>query len=575
MNAEEIRAEILAIDQELARRRAIELLEKDFATFFREAWRVVEPDTPLIWSWHYDLIAEWLTMVTTGEFKRRYPEKLGLIFNVPPRSAKSTKITVAWPVWSWLPRPGMRFVCASYARSLSADHSIKRRHLIESDWFQSKWASKFQLAGDRNTTDHYDNDKTGFHIATAVGAKQGTGFGGDVLLGDDLINAEEAFSEATIKATNRWIDSTWATRRNNPATGVFVHVCQRLAPEDPTGHLLEDGAGDWVHVKIPMEAEADERWEFPLSGRIVERKKGSALQPERNTPEVLGALKKKSLVWACQYQQEPGPSTGILFQPKWWSYFQKNTPLPSFDIVALSVDCTFKDLDSSDYVAIQKWGGIGARSYLLDSVMEKLDFVGTKAFIKSMVPAQKVGWHLQELPKATHVLIEGTANGPAVISALKAENYEGAVVIEITPDGGKMSRAYGAQGDAEAGNVYLPEDAPWLQRFIRVHKQFPAVINDDEVDAHTQFINWRRTNRHGVIEFYKSEAERLKREKEEAEMKRLGKVAEPSDLAKPATGVEQVACPRCRGIVLRDHGSKLFCVRCENLWDKPGQEFTK
>jgi len=60
----------------------------------RQAWNIVEPETGLVWRWHYEYLCEWLTRVSTGEFKEKYPEKLGLIINVPPRSGKSTFTTV-------------------------------------------------------------------------------------------------------------------------------------------------------------------------------------------------------------------------------------------------------------------------------------------------------------------------------------------------------------------------------------------------------------------------------------------------------------------------------------------------
>ena len=38
-------------------------LERDFTAFVRAAWPVIRPGLTLSWSWHYDLIAEWLTLV--------------------------------------------------------------------------------------------------------------------------------------------------------------------------------------------------------------------------------------------------------------------------------------------------------------------------------------------------------------------------------------------------------------------------------------------------------------------------------------------------------------------------------
>src|SRR5208282_6798290 len=93
------------------RRQAAETtrLETDLAAFFRWAWEIIEPETPLVWSWHYALLAEWLMLVSSGEFKRRYPEKSGLVICVPFRSAKSSFCTIAWPVWSGPNFPGGGF----------------------------------------------------------------------------------------------------------------------------------------------------------------------------------------------------------------------------------------------------------------------------------------------------------------------------------------------------------------------------------------------------------------------------------------------------------------------------------
>ena len=483
--------------------REIAQLVLSLSDFFRAAWRVIEPETKLCWSWHYEYIAEFLELISSGQFKQFYPDKLGLIVNVPPRTAKSSLITVAWPVWTWLQRPTMGFQCASYAEKLSGDHSIKRRNLITSHWFQELFSSRFSLKYDRNRIDHYENDKTGYHIATSVGGS-GTGFGGDICLGDDLLNAEDAFSETARDSTNRYIDSTFSTRLNNPATGVFVHVSQRLADDDPTGHLLQQQAGKWVHVKIPLEAEEHEKYIFPKSGRVVERERGDVLQPERFTPAVVQGLKRTSREWAGQYQQRPAPASGIIFQPNWWRYYKSIDALPKFDQVAISVDCAFKSAAENDYVSIQKWGAVGPRSYLLECRTEHLGYTATKVAIKAM-KAHGL--------RANVILIEDKANGSAVIEELRREDL-GAALIAVNPEGGKESRAFAASADVEAGNVYLPEDAPWLSEFLHVHTNFPAVKHDDCVDSATQFLNWRRTRvfRYGLLEYY----ERLQ-ERQEAE----------------------------------------------------------
>ena len=42
----------------------------------------------------------------------------------------------------------------------------------------------------------------------------------------------------------------------------------------------------------------------------------------------------------------------------------------------------------------------------------------------------------------------------------------------------------------EAGQVYLPKDAPWLSEFLREVFAFPNARHNDQVDSVSQFWNW-------------------------------------------------------------------------------------
>ena len=70
-------------------------LANDLAGFTKEAWCILQPGRPLIWSWHYDYLCELLTLV-----KRRILRRV--IINVPPRTLKSMLVTIIYPVWTWL-----------------------------------------------------------------------------------------------------------------------------------------------------------------------------------------------------------------------------------------------------------------------------------------------------------------------------------------------------------------------------------------------------------------------------------------------------------------------------------------
>src|SRR5690242_533471 len=114
-----------------------------FSGFVKQAWPLIEPMTPLLWNWHLDAIAENLESVVRGDIKR-------LIINVAPRSGKSILVSILWPAWLWIQQPSARLVFASYSAPLSVDLSVKRRGVISSSWYQSRWGSKVTMAGDSN-----------------------------------------------------------------------------------------------------------------------------------------------------------------------------------------------------------------------------------------------------------------------------------------------------------------------------------------------------------------------------------------------------------------------------------------
>ena len=147
------------------RRVLADRLADDFASFAKRAWSILHPNRKLIWSWHYEYLCELLTLVKQGDLLR-------LIINVPPRSLKSTLVTILFPVWFWTSEPEHNFMVASYSMELSTEHSLTRRRLLQSPWFQGLWGGKFQLAADRNQAAQFTNDRWGSMIRDLGGRKR-------------------------------------------------------------------------------------------------------------------------------------------------------------------------------------------------------------------------------------------------------------------------------------------------------------------------------------------------------------------------------------------------------------------
>lgn len=477
-----------------------EKLQNDLAEFVRAAWLILEPVTPLQWNWHLDLICEYLTLIKQGEFKNVLGQDCeGIIFNVPPRTMKSLLITVFFPVWLWTSSPWRRLMFVSYAEKLSAQHSLLRRNVMHSAWFQERWGKTFRLAKDQNEKNHYENSARGQMFSTAMQATA-TGMGGDILVFDDPLNPEQALSEGERTAVNFTFDFTFRSRLNDPATGVKIIVMQRLHELDLTGHVLKKDVGRWKHIKLPAIAETDENWVKPNGEEMHRRKPGELLWPERLSESHLAGLKTGMGSWAFagQYQQNPAPLEGGLLKRNWIRYYKT---LPEhWDCMVQSWDCTFKASEETDFVAGQVWGKALGKYYMLPyRVHERLDFGPTLRAIQSCHAA---------FPQANAILIEDKANGPAIISELR---HEISGIFPVDPEGGKLARAQSIAPLWEAGNVELPDPqrfaAPWLEEYINNICSFPKAAHDDDMDATSQALIYMRFRMNtGMLEFIRGEA---------------------------------------------------------------------
>lgn len=454
-------------------------LSADFSAFVKTAWRILVPGRNLVWSWHLDFICEQLTLVKQRRLLR-------LIVNVPPRTLKSTLITVAFPVWMWITEPAHSFMTASYSLPLSTDHSTMRRRLLLSRWFQGLWGNRFQMSADRNQVGLFMNNRGGQMIATSVGATA-MGRGCDTAILDDPNSPEQALTVNGRTTASSWFDTVLRSRLNDPASGAIIVVMQRLHELDLTGYLLNQEPGVWTHVRIPLEAEDDEEWKFPISGKVVRRARGEILLPERFPPVVVEERRSCRLVYAAQSQQRPAPVEGNLIKRSEVRYYGGTDPstgqldekLPeNFDFKLVSVDCAFKDLATSDFVAIIVIGIKGRKRFILNVVNKHLDAAATEAEIRRQREVHR---------PVCGVLVEARANGPAVIQRLKL-NVPG--VIEINPQGGKIARMFAVAAEWQAGDWLVDRLAAWTPGFVEQITTFPNGRNDDMCDAMSQAAAW-------------------------------------------------------------------------------------
>ncbi len=184
--------------KEIERRRC-----QSYYQFFKRAWREIEPNYPFVDNWHIKYICDILE-AEARRIAERKPKTKDYIFNICPRSSKSSVISIFYCPWAWTLFPHLKFLGSSHSNGLSLEHSTLARDLIQTDWYQENWGHVFQLSGDQNVKGFFANDKRGRRVAVSVGAKI-AGKGADIITGDDLLDIEEANSLADIqKANNHW-----------------------------------------------------------------------------------------------------------------------------------------------------------------------------------------------------------------------------------------------------------------------------------------------------------------------------------------------------------------------------------
>jgi hypothetical protein len=217
--------------------------------------------------------------VYRGEIRR-------LIVNGPPRYLKSLLGSVAFPAWCLGRRPGTRIVCASYAQDLADTLGRDCRRIVTSDWFERAFPTR--LSAQRQAVAEFETTQQGCRLATSVGGVL-TGRGADLIIIDDPLKPEEALSQASAKRPTT--GSTYS-RLNNEKHGAIVVIMHRLHEDDLVGHVLAQE--DWEIVRFPAVAEEDETWavETVLAPWHFTRRRGEALHPERDTPEMLEQIRR-------------------------------------------------------------------------------------------------------------------------------------------------------------------------------------------------------------------------------------------------------------------------------------------
>lgn len=462
----------VALDREFVRRGGL-------YAFGTLAWPVLFPGHDLVHNWHISELARHIEACFFGDLPR-------MLVNIPPGTGKSVWCSVLAPAWAWTKDPTFSSICGSFDDQLTQRDAARVVALVSSSWYRARWpVTKLARANPR--LDEFYTTSGGMRYSTSVHGRV-TGHHANVLQFDDPIKPAETMGSAlTTKCELTYVQESWwkgsMTTRILPGQPMrYLGVMQRLHEEDLVGYLQRND--NPVTLRLPMRFQAANRCVTPIGGdqRTVD---GELLFPAMFPENRVRELERDLGIFAhAQLQQEPTNPEGEVFKAGWLR--QRWTTLPRMVQVILSGDMSFKKAAGCDRCSLQVWGTDGRRLYLLDNLTSLMSFQDTVRAIR----------HLQaKWSDIGAILIEDTANGPAVIETLQQDTRG---VIAVKPEGGKVSRANAVTYLFQAGDVLLPQDdhAPWVLDYVAEMLRFTGRpgVKDDQVDATTQALGWLAKN---------------------------------------------------------------------------------
>ncbi len=458
------------------------LCKQSFRDFIPGAFEHVEPNIPYVGNWHIDAVAEHLQAVSEGQIKR-------LVINVPPGTMKSLLTCVMWPAWMWTREAYLRFIISSYSEQFTKRDSRKMRNLVTSKWYKDRFSGVNVARASRRDGEMQVSDSVLEWGTTQgglrVGAATSSGVTGKHVNGiveDDPMKQQDAHSKAAREAAWDYHKGTLSSRLMPGKNNWRVVTMQRLHVDDPTGRILKEGG--WELLKIPMHFNK-KRMVLTSRGSFDPRTTdGELLWPDRMTEDYV-TLRDKDLgphEASAQEEQEPSAAEGGIIKRAYLARRWNKKSLPSeFAIEWMSADLALTD--TSDPVAIQRWGYLEGNFYLLDRMTARLGF--SKSYQALLAMASKS-------PNAITMakVIENKASGAPMIELNNMLRSKVPGFEPFNPKGDKVVRLNSVSALFASGCVILPEESedPTIDDYIEQLCAFPNVAHDDEVDATSQAL---------------------------------------------------------------------------------------
>ena len=384
----------------------------------------------------------------------------------PPRTAKSSTITLSFPFWLILMNPEYNILIVNYNDKLAARFGNRLRQLFIDN--ADLLASRDIYLSDA------EHAKTLFSFKNRKGESLGTislvGTGGtitgtdvDICICDDLIRGFKDTTEKLLDDLYEWWKEILIPRIE-PHTKLFL-LGTRWHTQDIIGRVLKDNPEKYhvIHLKALNED-------------------GTCIWPNKYTVEYFEDRRNEigDRVFEAEYQGQPLDETGDFFNLDWLIFeesFQYTNPLITGQVrswdLAYSSEEPGKD---NDYTASCKMYRLSDDTYYVTDVT--MGRYGDDLLNRLKRTAK------QDNPN-TRILIEtGTKGGAAkeLYNQYK-KHFTGYMTEQSEPVGSKVDRAEGFKLALMQGKIRFVLNDDQREILINQLKGFPLAKHDDLIDA--------------------------------------------------------------------------------------------
>lgn len=261
---------------------------------------------------------------------------------MPPGHGKSTTV-ILWMAWCFAHYPDCRFLYISYSHDLASEHTATLKSIISLTEYRSLFGVR--ISSESSAKDNFKTTEGG--SVKAYGS-QGSITGHDAGLPnldrfsgcpvmDDMHKPDEVFSDTIRLRVNENYPQTIKTRRRGPNVPA-LGIGHALHEDDLRANLISGKYGEvWSNLHLACEDEAN-----------------NILAPNLTSKQMVYELKNFSpYVWFSQYQGDPKPKGGGIFQTQNFFLVDKN---PDCIQTFITGDTAETEEDYNDATVFSFWG---------------------------------------------------------------------------------------------------------------------------------------------------------------------------------------------------------------------------